>query len=272
MLGVPQLYCEAGLFMHPPYSSGNRLLDALLGADAPGLLSDLEVVTLPSRKWLAPYGGPRHHIDFPIDAVISIVATLRSGDAVEVGTVGREGFVETDAALESDTFRRGSFCHVSGNVARMSLRRFQERMDENTSFARLMRRSVTATLFTTQQFAACNARHDVEARCARWLLMTRDRVGRDSFPLTHDSLATLLGVRRASVTVAARSLQSCGAIAYTRGMVSIVHDAALRAAACECYEDCKEAFRESLIEPILATTKLLFNSRKRASGGSGLAS
>ena len=79
--------------MLPPYSSGNRLLDALSGVEAPGLHSDLEVVTLPSRVWLAPYLGPRHHIDFPIDAVISIVATLRSGDAVEVGTVGREGFI-----------------------------------------------------------------------------------------------------------------------------------------------------------------------------------
>ena len=163
---------------------------------------DVEIVSLASRRWLAPYGGPRHHVDFPIDAVISIVATLRSGDAIEVGTIGREGFMETDAALESDTARRGSFCQVAGDVARMPLSRFRERMDANGAFARLMRRSVTATLFNVQQLAACNAKHRVEAQCARWLLMTRDRVGRDAFPLTHESLANLLGVRRASVSVA----------------------------------------------------------------------
>jgi CRP-like cAMP-binding protein len=240
--------------MHLPYSSGNHLLDALSSFGAIGLQSDLEVITLPSRHWLAPYAGPRHHVDFPIDAVISIIATLRSGESIEVGNVGREGFVETDAALESDTARRGSFCQVSGTVARMSLHRFRERMHENTSFARLMRRSIKATLFTAQQFAACNARHDVEARGARWLLMTRDRIGRDSFPLTHDSLAIMLGVRRASVTVAVQSLQAFGAVFHTRGVVTITNETTLRAAACECYEDCKDAFRESLIEPNLAVS------------------
>ena len=160
--------------------------------------------------------------------MISIVATLRSGDAIEVGTIGREGFMETDAALESDTARRGSFCQVAGDVARMPLARFRERMDANGPFARLMRRSVTATLFNVQQLAACNAKHRVEAQCARWLLMTRDRVGRDAFPLTHESLASLLGVRRASVSVAAQALQAAGAIVHERGMVTIVGPAALR--------------------------------------------
>jgi CRP-like cAMP-binding protein len=239
---------------HPPHIFGNHLLDALSGADPSDLRRDLEIVTVPSRQWLAPHPGPRNHVNFPINAVISVVATLRSGDAVEVATVGREGFVETEAALESGTARRGSFCQVSGTVARMSLRRFRERMEEDRTFARLMRRSVTATLFITQQFAACNARHAIEARCARWLLMTRDRVGRDSFPLTHDSVATLLGVRRASVTVAARSLQTAGAIVQARGMVTIADEAALHAATCECYEECKAVFRELLTGPNPPTT------------------
>ena len=193
-------------------------------------------------------------MDFPIDAVISIVATMRNGDAVEVGTVGCEGFMETDAALESDTARRGSFCQISGTVARMSLTRFRERMDDSATFARLMRRSVTATLFNAQQIAACNAKHLLEQQCARWLLMTRDRVGHDSFPLTHDSLAILLGARRASVTVAAQSLQTRGAIVQRRGLVTIANAEALRAASCECYEDCMEAFGLALLDADLATT------------------
>jgi CRP-like cAMP-binding protein len=136
----------------------------------------------------------------------------------------------------------------------MTLTRFHERMDESASFARLMRRSVTAALFNAQQIAACNAKHLVEERCARWLLMTRNRVGRDSFPLTHDSLAMLLGVRRASVSLVAQSLQARGAILQHRGMLTIADAGALRAAACECYEDCTDAFEQALVEPALATT------------------
>jgi CRP-like cAMP-binding protein len=246
---------ESGPSMRSTYTAGNHLLDALWSDERSALSDDVEVITLPSRRWLAPYGGPRQHVDFPIDAVISIVATLRSGDAIEVGTIGCEGFMETDAALESDTARRGSFCQVSGDVARMPLPRFRERMDENGAFARLMRRSVTATLFNVQQLAACNAKHRVEAQCARWLLMTRDRVGRDSFPVTHESLAVLLGVRRASVSVAAQALQVAGAIVHERGVVTIVGPDALRVASCECYQDCKDASRDAQRQPpVLVST------------------
>jgi CRP-like cAMP-binding protein len=240
--------------MQPSFATGNLLLDSLCPEDSVKLRNDVEVVTLASRRWVAPYGGPRHHVDFPIDAVISVVATLRSGDAIEVGTIGREGFLETDATLESDTARRGSFCQVAGEVARMPLSRFREHMDANGAFARLMRRSVTASLFNVQQLAACNAKHRVEAQCARWLLMTHDRVGRNAFPITHESLATLLGVRRASVSVAMQSLEAAGAVVHVRGVITIVGRAALRVASCECYEDCKDASRLALHDPLLVTT------------------
>ncbi|HEY0384107.1 MAG TPA: Crp/Fnr family transcriptional regulator, partial [Candidatus Elarobacter sp.] len=213
--------------MSRSYISGNHLLDALSSDDGPGLGSDIEIVALPARRWLAPYGGPRHHVDFPIDAVISIVATLRSGDAIEVGTIGREGFMETDAALESDTARRGSFCQVSGDVARMTLPRFRERMDDNGAFARLMRRSVTATLFNVQQLAACNAKHRVEAQCARWLLMTHDRVGADVLPLTHEYLAMMLGVQRNGVTAVLQHFRGLGLVEYARGRITVLDRAGL---------------------------------------------
>lgn len=238
--------------MRSTYVSGNQLLDSLSAADRSSIDAEVEMIALPSRQWLAPYGGPRHHVDFPIDAVISIVASLRSGDAVEVGTIGCEGFLETDAALESDTARRGSFCQIAGEVARMPLERFRAWMDDRPSFARLMRRSVTATLFSAQQLAACNAKHRVEEQCARWLLATRDRVKRDAFPLTHDALAILLGVRRASVSVAIQALEAGGGIMHARGTVMVIDADALRRAACECYDDCKEASRQALGEPLTA--------------------
>ena len=177
------------------------------------------------------------HVDFPIDAVLSVVATLENGDSVEVGTVGSEGFVESDAALGSGLSQRTSFCQVGGMVGRMTIGRFEARMTSGP-FARLMRRNVRAALFSAQQFAACNVKHSILQRCARWLSMTDD--------LTHEFLAIMLGVRRASVSEAADALQTMGAITYRRGAVTIVNRKLLNTTACECYEACKDAFAVAL--------------------------
>jgi CRP-like cAMP-binding protein len=111
-----------------------------------------------------------------------------------------------------------------------------------------MRRNVRAALFSAQQFAACNVKHSILQRCARWLSMTEDRVGSADFNLTHEFLAIMLGVRRASVSEAADALQTMGAITYRRGSVRIVDQGLLNATACECYEACKLAFAASLHE------------------------
>ncbi len=228
------------------YSSGNLVLDALPAPDLVGLGGDLEIVALTARQFTQALGGTMEHVDFPIDAVLSVVATLTNGDTVEVGTVGRESFVEADAALELRLAPRSSFCQVRGLVARMPIGRFQQRMASSVPFARLMHHNVSATLFSAQQFAACNSKHPVVQRCARWLLMTADRIGDTHFELTHDFLALMLGVRRAGVSEAAESLQRLGAIEYRRGTVTIVNLGVLRTASCECYEVCRAAFEASL--------------------------
>jgi CRP-like cAMP-binding protein len=109
-----------------------------------------------------------------------------------------------------------------------------------------MRHNVRATLFSTQQFVACNAKHSVLQRCARWLCMTADRVGGAQFTLTHDFLSIMLGVRRAGVSEAADTLSRLGAIAYGRGVVTVVDKDILEGAACECYQACRRAFATSL--------------------------
>jgi CRP-like cAMP-binding protein len=109
-----------------------------------------------------------------------------------------------------------------------------------------MRHNVRATLFSAQQFAACNTKHTVLQRCARWLAMTADRVGSPQFSLTHDFLAIMLGVRRAGVSEAADALHRLGAIEYRRGVVNVLNASLLRGTACECYELCKQAFDASL--------------------------
>jgi CRP-like cAMP-binding protein len=199
----------------------------------------LELFTLSAHDVTHALGAQVEHVDFPVGAMVSVVATLDNGDIVEVGAIGNEGFVEVDAVLGSYESRRATFCQVGGQVARMPIDRFVERMESSPKFARLMRDSATAALFRTQQFVACNARHTVLQRCARWLLMTSDRVGREQFSLTHDFLAIMLSVRRAGVSEAASVLQRRGAIEYQRGMVTIVDAVRLGNEACECYETCK---------------------------------
>ena len=234
---------------HPSsaFASGNRVLDALSPRDFAGIEGDLEIVTLSAHQFTHSMGGTMYHVDFPIDAVLSVVATLANGDSVEVGTVGREGFVEADAALDSTISSRTSFCQVKGRVGRMTVARFDERMRESVSFSRLMRHNVRATLFSAQQFVACNAKHSVLQRCARWLCMTADRVGSPQFTLTHDFLAIMLGVRRAGVSEAADALSRIGAIEYRRGLVTVLDKDLLEGAACECYQACRQAFVTALI-------------------------
>jgi CRP-like cAMP-binding protein len=230
------------------YSTGNRLLDALPRSDRIGLEADLEILSIAAHKLTQSVGNAMSHVDFPIDAVLSVVATLENGDTVEVGSVGSEGFVESDAALNCAVSQRTSFCQVRGTIGRMTIERFEARMTGSATFARLMRRNVRAALFSAQQFAACNAKHSVLQRCARWLSMTEDRVGNPEFNLTHEFLAIMMGVRRASVSEAADELQTSGAIRYRRGAVTVLDRKLLNSSACECYEACKLAFTASLRE------------------------
>ena len=228
------------------YVTGNRVLDALPALDRATLASDLDLLGIAAHTTTHAFGDRIDHVDFPIDAVLSIIATLENGDSVEVGTVGRESFAESDLALDTPTAQRTSFCQVRGTIARMSLARFQARMHGSDTFARAIRRNVRAGLFSAQQYAACNVRHTVLQRCARWLAMTEDRVGRGEFTLTHEFLSIMLGVRRASVSESADHLSSLGAISYRRGAIVVRDGAVLRSAACECYEACKNAFAVSL--------------------------
>jgi CRP-like cAMP-binding protein len=250
-LPVVALHSNAGTLPRsgtftPPFTSGNRVLDALAPADFAGIEDDLEIVTLAAHQHTHSIGSMLHHVDFPIDAVLSVVATFSNGDSVEVGTVGSESFVEADAALDSAISSRTSFCQVKGRVGRMTAERFQERMTTSVPFARLMRHNVRAALFSTQQFVACNAKHSVIQRCARWLCMTADRVGSAEFTLTHDFLSIMLGVRRAGVSEAADALSRLGAIEYRRGAVRVLDKDVLENAACECYVACRRAFTTSL--------------------------
>ncbi len=209
-------------------------------------MSDRVTVTaLVRQQYTNLYDAPMRTVDFPIDAVMSVVATLANGSTCEVATVGREGFVEVDAALASTIAHRSSFCQIPGHVARMPIDVFQAEHNATREFRTLVHRAVRARVCMTEQLATCNLKHTVIERFARWLLMTRDRLGRSEFKVTHEFLAMMLGARRAGVSQAAATLQTGGSIAYRRGVIIILDNHLLTARACECYAAEREAIEIS---------------------------
>jgi CRP-like cAMP-binding protein len=223
----------------PPYASpdafGNRLLAALSEITRARVAAMLDVVALKRQEYTNRYDTLMRTVDFPIDTVMSVVATLANGSTCEVAAVGREGFVEVDAALASRIAHRTSFCQIPGYVARMPIDAFQTELDTNPEFKTLVMHAVRARTFMTEQLATCNLKHTIVERFARWLLMTRDRLDRADFNVTHEFLAMMLGARRAGVSQAAATLQAGSCIAYRRGTISILNHDLLAARACECY-------------------------------------
>jgi CRP-like cAMP-binding protein len=191
-------------------------------------------------------GSKPNHVDFPIGAMLSVVVVFQNGETNEVGVVGRDGFVPIEPVVDEPKCRRTVFCQVAGDVVRVPIGDFQRQMATRGRLSQLAQRSVGARLFTAEQLVSCNLSHSVQQRCARWLLMTHDRVGFDEFPLTHEFLSMMLGVRRAGVSEAAAVLQRDGAIRYHRGRVTIIDKQLLVSASCECYTATSDAFERAL--------------------------
>jgi CRP-like cAMP-binding protein len=227
---------------------GNRLLDALPGEERERLAGLVRIKTMDRGEATTRAETVMECVDFPISALMSVTGLLESGTTFEIASVGREGFVEVDAALESRIALRSAVCSFPGEAVRMSLESFDMMLRESRPFTRLVRRAVRARLFVTEQNSMCNLRHSIVERLARWLLVACERLERRDFPVTHEVLATILGARRAGVSEAAAELQQRGAIEYQRGLVAIGDKDRLVEASCECYEACNVAIEESLAE------------------------
>jgi CRP-like cAMP-binding protein len=227
----------------------NHLLEALPGDVRRAVDPALERVHVPAKTVIYEAGGRIAHVYFPIDAVISIVTVMRDGTHIEVVTVGREGLTGAQGLLDGAVASQLTYCQVAGEAYRIPFARFTELSDRFEVFRGLAQRYLSAQLDVMAQSIACNRLHFVNERCARWLLMTHDRVGRSDFPLTHEVLATMLGVRRAGVSIAAAALQQTGSIRYTRGRFSVVDRDNLRLAACECYGAINQAFERRRLAP-----------------------
>jgi CRP-like cAMP-binding protein len=216
--------------------SRNKLLGALPAADIDSLAPHLEHVQVDVHQVLAKQNASFTHVYFPQSCVISLVNRMSDGSGVEVGTIGNEGMAGLPSYLEADASESETFCQIPGDALRMPVQSLIDAADHRPAIRRLLNRYMQAYMIQVAQCAACNRLHDIEQRCARWLLMTHDRVdGAESFPLKHEFLALMLGVRRAGVTTAAGSLQDAGLIQYRRGVIRVIDRNGLEAASCECY-------------------------------------
>ena len=225
----------------------NRLLGALPPAERAALLPHLEAVRIEQQDTFFKTGGAIDFVFFPETAVISFVSTFEDGGTVEVGSAGREGMVGLPVFLGEPTWTVRWFTQIPGSALRIDAATFARLAAVPGPLHRTMLRYTQAFLTQVSQTAACNAAHLVEQRCARWLLMTHDRVEGDDFPLTHEFLAFMLSVRRAGVTLAMRALQDAGVVHGTRGHVRIVDRVGLERASCECYRVVK-AYSARLLE------------------------
>jgi CRP-like cAMP-binding protein len=213
----------------------NRLLRALPTEIYGELQPYLVRTELRNGQVLWKGQAPIETVYFPRTCVLSLIVELEKGTPVEAGTIGREGMAGLAIALGADSTAVTAICQIPGEAAAISASDFRTLLSRFPALERHVFRYAQAMIDETSQSVACNARHTLDERCARWLTMTRDRVASDSFPLTHEFLAYMLGVRRAGVTEAAGALKRAGLIRYSRGRITIVDGAGLEAAACECY-------------------------------------
>jgi CRP-like cAMP-binding protein len=224
----------------------NRLLALMPPAERALIEPHLEHVPGNNGDVLAEPGVAFRYVYFPETCVISVVNPTDEG-VVEVGTVGNEGMAGLSVFLDVGALPSRTIVQVPGHMQRMRASTFQEMADQQPALRQLLLRYTHAFLVQVAQTASCNRMHPIENRCARWLLMTHDRVGgADAFTLTHEFLAFMLGVRRAGVTVAAGVLQRLGLITYSRGKVTVLDRQGLEKASCECYAIVRAHFEKVL--------------------------
>jgi CRP-like cAMP-binding protein len=221
--------------------TGNLLLDVLPSTERAALDTQLERVDLPVGRVLYEPDERIKHVYFPATGVVSMVSTM-DGETVEVGTVGNEGMAGLPLLLHTDKMPTKGFIQVPGHGVRLTAEQFRAAVRELPHFERVLFRYAQALFDQVAQSAACNRLHSLEERCARWLLMTADRVQDEALPLKQQFLAEMLGVHRPAVTVAASALQRAGFIRYTRGKVTILDRAGLEGASCDCYRIVRRSF------------------------------
>ncbi|HEX8252414.1 MAG TPA: Crp/Fnr family transcriptional regulator [Thermoanaerobaculia bacterium] len=213
----------------------NRLLEAFPAEDREALEPHAERHSLDLHTPLIRPNEEIGDVWFPLSALASLVTVLEDGSTVEAGSVGQEGMVGIPVILNATSTSMQTVVQIPGEAIRVSAAALRERFMVSRRLQELLHRYVHSLFIIASQSTACNRKHSVEARMARWLLMSSDGIGSNELAITHEYLATMLGVRRPGVTEAALKLQEEGLIQHRRGSTTIVSRAGLERAACECY-------------------------------------
>jgi CRP-like cAMP-binding protein len=227
-------------------SAHNHLLASLPPAALASVMQKLTPVSMDHREGIFSAGGRITSAWFPQSGMISLVALLDDGMQAEVGIIGREGMLGTALLSGVDTSYSESIVQLSGSALKMSAGDLCAEIEANAPFRAVLLRYYEALSAQVMQTAACNGRHGLEQRLARWLLMAHDRAGGAELPLTQDFIAMMLGVHRPSITVTAGILQRAGLIRYANGLVTVLDRGALEAASCECYAAVKNRYTSLL--------------------------
>jgi CRP-like cAMP-binding protein len=260
------------------YTVGNTLLDSLSAEVLASIAHKLRVRHLVAGESL--YAGlaidELDYFYFPISAVTSMTTVLSDGDLVEALPVGFEGLAGFQVIFGSTRMLEGWTCAVPGTVAQMRVPDFWSVLATSAALGRILLCYNQALITALATAVACNAKHTVEQRCAKWLMLTHDRVRLNDFPMTHEFLASLLGVRRAGVSLVAAALQRDGCIKYARGVVSILDRDVLGTIACECYGNITEEYvrvmarsrvQSSNDGPGARWSQTMFDGRERNANG-----
>jgi CRP-like cAMP-binding protein len=221
---------------------GNKLLAAVPREEYERLLPNLEAISLSFKQYIYEPNEPIDYVYFPNWGVVSMLTVMEDGGAVEVATVGNEGMIGIHVLLGTDRVSTEAFVQVPGDALRMKVDVFKNEVFPGSPLHNLLLRYTQTLIAQLSQSAACNRLHSVEKRACRWLLLTHDRVESDQFPMTHEFLSEMLGVRRASVSEVAATLQKAGLIRYQRGKMTICDRKGLESGSCECYEVFKREY------------------------------
>ncbi|WP_430912287.1 Crp/Fnr family transcriptional regulator [Methylobacterium sp. sgz302541] len=222
---------------------GNLLLKALNDDDRALVAPHLEREVYKKGETLFEAGSDVSYISFPCEqTVVTLVIAMRDGRTAETATIGREGAVGgvvSDGRLPAST---QALIQIAGPVLRMEALKLQDLQQRSVSLRNLFTRYADCLLAQVLQAGACNALHPIEQRCLRWLLTLQDRIGSDALPVTHELLASMLGVQRTYLTRILRSLQVQGLIKVGRGRITILDPAGAERSACECHGSVKRHF------------------------------
>jgi len=218
----------------PPIA--NRLLASLPKKDFEALARHLEEIPLVFEEFLYKPNVLISDVYFPNSGIISLLAGANERSTLEVGLVGNEGMVGLSVFMGVNASLNHAVVQGAGSAMKMKASAFRKECNNGGALPRLLRRYSHSLLTQITQCAVCNQFHSLDARLARWLLMTHDRMGQDAFQLTHEFLSNMLGVRREGVSLAAGDLQKRKLIRYSRGRLTVLDRAGLEATSCGCYE------------------------------------